>query len=104
MPTFYTQQQPGGTPPITAPPLPNDLYYTHRMLITVRVKAGAKKESFRKISDDRFEISVREKPENNLANHRIIALVAIQFDVPASKIRIVKGHRQRSKTLSIGSR
>jgi uncharacterized protein YggU (UPF0235/DUF167 family) len=74
------------------------------MLITVRVTAGAKKEIVRKISGDRFEIRVRENPENNLANHRIIALVAIEFAVPASKIRIVKGRRQRSKTLSIGSR
>ena len=74
------------------------------MLITVRAKTEAKKGIVRKISDDRFEISVREKPENNLANHRIVALVAIEFGVPASKIRILKGHRYRSKTLSIGSR
>jgi uncharacterized protein YggU (UPF0235/DUF167 family) len=45
---------------------------------------------------------VREKPENNLANHRIVALVAIEFGVPASKISILKSHRHRSKTLSIG--
>jgi uncharacterized protein YggU (UPF0235/DUF167 family) len=74
------------------------------MLITVRVKTEAKKEIVRKIADNRFEISVREKPENNVANHRIVALVAIEFGVPASKIRILKGHRYRSKTLSIGSR
>jgi len=74
------------------------------MLITVRVKTAAKNEIVRKIFDNRFEISVREKPGNNLANHRIVALVAIEFGVPASKIRILRGHRQRSKTLSIGSR
>jgi uncharacterized protein YggU (UPF0235/DUF167 family) len=74
------------------------------MLITVRVTTGAKKEAVRKISDDRFEISVREKPENNIANHRIVALVAIEFGVPESKIRILKGHRHRSKTLSLGPR
>jgi uncharacterized protein YggU (UPF0235/DUF167 family) len=74
------------------------------MLITVRVKTGATNEIVRKISADRFEISVREKPQNNLANHRIVALVAIEFGVPASQIRILKGHRHRSKTISIGSR
>lgn len=74
------------------------------MLITVRVTTGARKEVVRKISDGRFEISVREKPQNNLANHRVVALVAIEFGVPSSKIRIVKGHHHRSKTLSIGSR
>jgi uncharacterized protein YggU (UPF0235/DUF167 family) len=57
------------------------------MDITVRAKTGAEKEIVRKVSDDRFEISisVREKPENNLANHRVVALVAIVFGVPASK-------------------
>jgi uncharacterized protein YggU (UPF0235/DUF167 family) len=74
------------------------------MLVTVRVNAGAKKEIVRKIGDDRFELSVREKPESNLANSRVIALVAIEFGVPASKIRIIKGHHHRSKTLSIGAR
>ena len=74
------------------------------MLITVRVKTGTKKETVRKLSDHRFEISVREKPENNLANHRVIDLVAMEFGVPASKIRIVKGHHHYSKTLSVGSR
>jgi len=55
------------------------------MDITVRAKTGAEKEIVRKVSDDRFEIGVREKPENNLANHRVVALVAIVFGVPASK-------------------
>lgn len=68
------------------------------------MKTEAKKEIVRKISDGRLEIGVRQKPDNNLANHRIVALVASEFGVPASKIRILKGHRHRSKTLSIGSR
>lgn len=74
------------------------------MFITVRVTTAAQKESVQKIGDDRFEVSVREKPKNNLANQRIVALLAIELGVPASKIRILKGHHHRSKTLLIGSR
>lgn len=33
------------------------------MFITVRATTAAKQESVRKLGDDRFEISVREKPE-----------------------------------------
>lgn len=72
------------------------------MHIKVRVKTGAKNESVRKASDIHFEISVREKPENNLANRRVIALVAMHLGVPAVKVRIIKGHHQPSKMLSVG--
>jgi uncharacterized protein YggU (UPF0235/DUF167 family) len=73
------------------------------MHIAVRVKTGAKSESIRKLSDGRFEIGVREKPENNLANRRVIALIALKFGVPASYVRIIKGHRRPSKLFSVAS-
>ena len=75
-----------------------------RMHIKVRVKTGAKNESVRKISDVHFEVAVREKPENNAANARVIGLIAAKLGVPASKIRIIKGHHIPSKILSVGSR
>ena len=71
------------------------------MHIRVRVKTGAKNESVQKISDARFEVSVREKPENNLANRRVIALIAEQLGVPAAKVRLIKGHHHPSKILSV---
>lgn len=73
------------------------------MLIKVRVRTGARKESLREISPDHFEISVREEPEQNLANKRIIALVALHFNLPAAKIRITKGHHSASKILNLSS-
>ena len=72
------------------------------MYIKVRAKTGAKNESVHRVSAEHFEISVREKPKNNLANHRTIALIAAELGVAPAKIRIVKGHRSPSKTLSIG--
>ena len=71
------------------------------MLIKVRVKTGAKNENVRKIADDHFEISVREKPKNNLANRRVIALISEQLGVPAAKVRLIKGHHHPSKILSV---
>lgn len=71
------------------------------MLIKVKVKAGAKNESVRKLSEDRFEIAVRENPEQNLANRRVIALIARQFQVTLHKVRLTSGHHRPSKILSI---
>lgn len=71
------------------------------MYIHVKVTAGARQESFHKINEDHFEISVREKAERNLANARVLALVAEHFKVPINKVRIVNGHRHPSKLIVI---
>ena len=77
--------------------------------IHVKVTAGAGKEFFsprllqagQAESEDHFEISVKEKAEKNLANARVLELVAKHFKVPRSKVRIVNGHRHPSKLLII---
>ncbi len=71
------------------------------MHIKVRARTGAKNEEVKKVSGDHFEVCVREKPKGNMANRRIIELIARQLGVSAAKVRIIKGHRGPSKTLSI---
>lgn len=70
------------------------------MLIKVRVKTGAKNESIRKVAD-RYEIAVREKPERNAANARILTLLSRELGIPEKKLRITKGHHSPAKTISI---
>ncbi len=69
--------------------------------IHVKVTAGARKESFSKINEDHFEISVKEKAERNMANARVLEIVARHFKVPVSSIRIVNGHHHTSKLIWI---
>ena len=71
------------------------------MYIHVKVKAGARKESFSQKSEDHYEISVKEKAERNQANSRVIELVAEHFKVLKTKVRIINGHRHPSKLLVI---
>lgn len=71
------------------------------MHIKVKVKTGAKNETLRKVSDAQFEISVREKPEQNAANDRVIALIARHFQIAGNAVRIVKGHHRASKILTV---
>ena len=67
----------------------------------VKVFAGARKEKFHKINEDHFEVSVKEKAERNMANSRVLALVAEHFNVAVNKVRIVNGHHHPSKLLVI---
>lgn len=69
--------------------------------IHVKVLAGAKKESLKQKSKDHFEVSVKEKAENNMANKRMLELLSIYFKVPKNQIRIINGHRSSSKLLVV---
>ena len=72
-------------------------------LIKVRAKTGAKRESLTVVNESTLVIEVKDKPERNLANKRIVELLAAHLNISTSKIRIIKGHRTPSKTLSIFS-
>ena len=63
--------------------------------------AGARKESLVQKGADHFEISVREKAERNLANTRVLELIAEHFKILANKVRIINGHHHPSKLIAI---
>lgn len=69
--------------------------------IHVKVKAGAREESFKQINEDHFEISVREKAERNMVNKKVLELIAKHFKISKSKVRIINGHRHPSKLVVI---
>ena len=71
------------------------------MYIKVKVIAGSKKEKITKKSPDRFEIWVKEPAERNLANTRVLQIIADIFEINVKSIRIISGHQSPSKILSI---
>lgn len=71
------------------------------MLIKLKVKADAKKDTIKASTTDHFEISVKTAAKNNLANKRAIELLAEYLGVPENKIRIIKGHTTPSKIVDV---
>jgi len=69
--------------------------------IHVKVKAGVKKESFVQKTKDSFLVSVKEKAERNMANARVLELIAEHFKVSISRVRIINGHKHPSKLIVI---
>lgn len=69
--------------------------------IHVKVIAGVKKENFSQKNEDYFEVSVREKAERNMANTRVLEIIAERLEVPLNKVRIVNGHHSPSKLLVV---
>ncbi|MFA5841602.1 MAG: DUF167 domain-containing protein [Candidatus Paceibacterota bacterium] len=71
------------------------------MYIHVKVTAGAKKESMKKLKADHYAVSVKEPAERNMANKRVALILAAYFTVLAGKIRLVSGHRSPSKIFRV---
>ncbi|MFZ2072227.1 MAG: DUF167 domain-containing protein [Minisyncoccia bacterium] len=71
------------------------------MYIKAIVATGAKKENIVKKSADHFEIFVKEKAEKNMANKKVIELLALYFNVPKGKVRIINGHHHPHKLLVV---
>ena len=71
------------------------------MYIHVKVIAGAGKEKFTEKNKDHFEISVVQKAERNMANKKVIEIIARYFKVPITKVRIVNGYKHPSKLIVV---
>lgn len=71
------------------------------MYIKVKVIAGARKEIIEKVSDDHYNISIKEKAERNMANDRVCVIIASILGVKKEAVRIINGHHSPSKLLSI---
>lgn len=71
------------------------------MYIRVIVTPNSKKEKVIQLTKDSFEISVKEKAQQNQANGRVCEILSECFKVPLSAVRIINGHRTPKKIISI---
>ena len=71
------------------------------MLIKVKVFPNCKKEEVIKKSENGFEVKVKEKPIEGRANQAVFRALAFYFKIPESKIRLIKGFKQRNKIFEI---
>lgn len=70
------------------------------MYVKLHVVTNTKKEKLEKISEDHFEVWVKEKAERNMANRRVIEIMKEHFNT--GKIKIISGHHSPSKIISVG--
>ncbi len=74
------------------------------MIVRVRVKADAARETQITISDNKMQFSVKEPATDNRANDRVRSMLAAHYRVPVRDVRLVSGHRHASKTFEIEER
>ena len=68
--------------------------------IQVKVKPNSRTEELSREGDS-FIVKVKEPPRAGKANQAVIKLLAQHFGVPQSHVRILSGHRNRSKVVEV---
>jgi uncharacterized protein len=71
------------------------------MLIKVYVTPNAKQARVVKVSEDYFEVWVDARAVGGRANKRLLEILGEHFNVPKSRITVVKGTKARDKTIQI---
>ncbi len=71
------------------------------MYIKVNLTPDAKKDFIRKAGPDKYSINVKDKPIRNLANKKMLAVLASELKVTPQQLKIIRGHRTPSKLISL---
>jgi uncharacterized protein (TIGR00251 family) len=71
------------------------------MLIRIYVTPNAREPSVVRVSEDHFEVRVDERAVGGRANKRLLEILAEHFNIPKSRITILKGTKTRNKTVQV---
>ena len=71
------------------------------MLIKVKANVSSKEDKVIKKSEDNFEVFVKVDAQRNMANKRIIELLAEYFNLPQYRIKMIKGFKESNKIFDI---
>ncbi|MBI2995675.1 MAG: YggU family protein [Candidatus Melainabacteria bacterium] len=55
------------------------------------------------IYNDSLKIKLKSPPQDNAANEELVRFLAEKLKIPKSNIKIIKGHKQKRKTIIISS-
>ncbi|MHA1301679.1 MAG: DUF167 domain-containing protein [Candidatus Helarchaeota archaeon] len=69
--------------------------------IEILVKTNSKQQKILQISDNSYEVWLKSKPERGKANKELLKLLSNYFNVPESRIQIIKGIKSKNKIIRI---
>jgi len=69
--------------------------------IKIKLHPKSKKQKVEKISEEKFEIWVKSKAEQNLANMEMLEILAEFLEIERGKLKIISGHHRPSKMIEV---
>lgn len=70
--------------------------------ITIKVLPRSSRNSIELLPDGSYKVKITAAPVDGEANKKVITFLSKEWDVPKSKIKIVKGEASREKLIEIG--
>jgi len=71
------------------------------VLLTVQVRAGARRRAIERMEDGRWKIFVTEAPEKGKANAAVIALLSQRLRLAKSCVQLISGRTTSRKQLLV---
>ena len=75
-----------------------------KKLLTVRAHPGSRTIKVEKLGEGEYKVHVLAPPEKGEANREVVPALADHFDLPPSRLRIVRGERSRIKLVALEPR
>lgn len=70
--------------------------------VKAEVFADAGEEKLEDLGDGKYRVWVRELPRDNMANRKVVELIAEHYKIGKGDVKIVKGHKSPKKLLEVG--
>jgi hypothetical protein len=74
---------------------------SRKRLLTIRAHPGSRQAGIEKLGEAEYRVRVVAPPERGQANREVVAALADYFGLPASRIRIVRGEKSRTKLVAL---
>jgi uncharacterized protein YggU (UPF0235/DUF167 family) len=71
------------------------------MFLKVKLHPKSKKQKIEKVSDEKFEIWVKSKAEENKANYEMLEILSEFLEIEKKKLRLISGHHHPSKMIQV---
>lgn len=71
------------------------------MSISVKVRPNSREQRIEKMGPSEFLVRVKAPSKEGRANQAVIGLLSEYFDIPKSRITIIRGHKTRDKIINI---
>lgn len=68
-----------------------------KIYLSVKVKPQARHRKVEAISPSEYKVSVLSPPSRGKANREVVETLASYFDLPSSRVKIMRGEKSRQK-------
>lgn len=72
-----------------------------KLFLQIHLQPGAKKDEYGNLFNNRLRIKLKAPAVAGQANKRLIKLLAREFNTAMTRIKIMRGHASRDKTIQI---